>query len=252
MQGNATTALLLSLAAGLATVVGGVMAVVVRRPGQGLLAGALGFSGGIMMTVSLADLVPEAAATLLRVFPHAAGAMALTAACVGGMLTASLLDVLLPEGGKGEGDTLFRLGLFSMLALLIHNLPEGAAVFLSGSTDLRMGASLALAIALHNVPEGISVAMPVLSATGSRAKAIGMSAVSGLAEPAGALLACVFLRPFLNETGLALLYAAIAGLMLYIVFAELAPASLSRGKNGCALLGTLLGVLVMVVSIALI
>ncbi|MEG2203971.1 MAG: ZIP family metal transporter, partial [Oscillospiraceae bacterium] len=205
----------------------------------------------MMLTVSLGELIPQAAGTLLARFPRSAAAAALTAACVAGMLSASLLDVLLPEGADGEQGDLRRLGIFSALAMLMHNLPEGIAVFMSASNDLRMGMAMALAIALHNIPEGILVAMPVLSATGSRGAALGLAALSGLAEPAGALLAWAVLRPVLNETGLALLYAAIAGLMAYLVFAELLPAAQSRRRPGWALAGTLGGVAVTVMSLGL-
>jgi ZIP family zinc transporter len=244
--------LLLSLASGGATLIGGVAAVAVRRPGRRLMAAALGFSGGVMMTVSLADLIPGAMAALKGAMPLPAAAGALAASCAAGMLTAALLDLLLPQAGSGEREGMLRLGVFSMLALFLHNLPEGVAVYLGGLSDLRLGLSLAAAIALHNIPEGISVALPILAATKSRPLAVGMAAVSGLAEPAGALLAALCLRGVSDGMGLWLLFSAIAGLMLYIVFAELLPAALQKNSPTCALLGTMGGILVMLVSLCLV
>lgn len=244
--------LLLSLAAGGFTLLGGIAAVAVRRPGARTIAAALGFSGGIMMTVSLSDLIPAAALALKDAMPAPAAAGALAAAAAAGMLTAALLDLLLPQAGGGEREGMLRLGIFSMLALMIHNLPEGVAVYLGGLADLRLGASLAVAIALHNIPEGISVALPVFSATKNRPLAVGMAAVSGLAEPGGALLAAAWLRPVAWGIGLWLLFAGIAGLMLYIVFAELLPAALQKGHPLSALLGTMGGILVMLLSLCLV
>lgn len=84
------------------------------------------------------------------------------------------------------------------LAMALHNFPEGVATFLAGYEDLTLGVSITLAIALHNIPEGISVAMPVWYATGSRRRAFRCTLLSGLTEPAGAVLAFALLRPFLN------------------------------------------------------
>jgi ZIP family zinc transporter len=244
MHEDAATALLISTAAGMCTLVGGAAAVI-KTPGRRLLAAALGFSAGIMATVSIFDLIRRAAELLLWNFGRAAGVVALASACCTGALCGLLLDVMLPEGGRGEEKQLMRLGIFSMLALLIHNLPEGVAVFLSGCADMRVGLSLGVAIALHNIPEGVMVAMPIFTATKSRAKAMAAVAVSGFAEPAGALWAWAFLQPVLESTGVHLLYGGIGGLMLYIALAKLLPASAAREHAPWTALGFLAGAAVM-------
>ena len=252
MDQTAVYALGMSLAAGLCTTLGGLFGVAMRKPPRGFLAATLGFSSGIMMTVSLADLLPEATEALVRNCGRIGGTAALAAAAVGGMLAAFLIDSFIPEAGKGENKAMFRVGIFSMLALLLHNLPEGIAVFVGGCADLRIGLSLSVAIALNNIPEGISVALPIAAFTGRRSQGVAAATLSGLSEPAGAVLAYLFLAPLFGEVLLATIFALVAGLMLYVVFDELLPAALAGRCPGWALVGILTGILVMLLSIAIV
>ena len=245
MQSTDIFSLGLSAAAGLATMIGAVIAVIRRRPRQAELTFAMGFSGGVMTAVSLLDLLPQAMNTVLMAMPGGAGALACGCACAAGMLTARLLDVMLPEQG-GQG--LFRLGIFSALAIMLHNLPEGMAVFLSAGENPKLGIRLCAAIGLHNIPEGISVAMPVCAATGKRGKAIGLSLLSGLSEPLGAVLALMFLRPYMTAGTLALIFCGIAGLMSAIAFYELLPYALCGKHSAIGAAGALSGILIMLAN----
>lgn len=242
-------ALTISALAGFSTVIGAVVALFLR-PSQRVLSFTLGFAAGIMMAVSLSELFPEGCEQVMQSFPTLWGMVAVICACMVGMLSGCMLDVMLAEPAEGSG-SLYRLGIFSMLALLLHNLPEGMAVFLSGCNDRRMGLSLGFAIALHNFPEGISVAMPVLASGRGRARAFWLAALSAAAEPFGALIAWLFLAPYITQTGLALVYLGIAGLMLYIAVAELIPASLSYRHKSFGIGGTFCGILVMLFGILL-
>ena len=246
---HAGYAVLLSAAAGAATALGGAAAVWLR-PSRRILAAALGFAGGVMVSVSLADLLPQAAKTAAVFLGGAAGAAAVTLAMALGMAVSLFMEWFLPEQ-SGDANGLWRLGLLSMSALLLHNLPEGMAVFVGAGADRSLGLSLAGAIALHNFPEGISVAMPVWAATGSRAKAIGMAALSGAAEPIGALLTWIFTGGNVGELTLAVLFAAIAGLMTCLSFAQLFPGALAKSTSSAAA-GALLGTLVMIFSLCMV
>ena len=240
--------LFLSVAAGGATMIGALMAVMTRCPKPKEIAFAIGFSGGVMLAVSLMDLFPHALSVLLFELPAFAATAMAVFACAAGMLCAHLLDVLVPENERGSiraEQRLMRLGLFSMLALMLHNLPEGMAVFLSASQSPKLGIQLCAAISLHNIPEGISVAMPVYAATRRRGIALLLAGISGAAEPMGALLAWRFLLPVLTERGLALIFCGIAGLMSAIVVSELLPAAYDSGEKGSGVLGALLGILLM-------
>jgi zinc transporter, ZIP family len=161
------------------------------------------------------------------------------------------------RAGRGGGRSpahdphLLRTGLFAALAIGIHNFPEGLATFLAALEDPRLGLALAIAVGLHNIPEGISVSVPIYYATGSRARAFFYSAMSGLAEPVGAVLGYVMLRTFFTTDIMGVLFGGIAGVMVYISLDELLPAARQYGSEHNALFGIVSGMAVMGISLVL-
>jgi ZIP family zinc transporter len=148
------------------------------------------------------------------------------------------------------------MGLFTALAIGIHNFPEGLATFLAALQNPALGVAIAIAIALHNIPEGISVSVPIFYATGDRKKAFVYSLLSGLAEPVGAGIAYIGLRLFLGgdiipPQILGCLFGGVAGIMVYISLDELLPTSRAYGKGHDSLLGLLAGMAVMALSLLL-
>ncbi|MCF7792717.1 MAG: zinc transporter ZupT [Candidatus Cloacimonetes bacterium] len=153
---------------------------------------------------------------------------------------------------------LLRMGLFTALAIGIHNFPEGLATFLSALQDPGLGIAIAIAIALHNIPEGISVSVPIFYATGSRKKAFFLSFLSGISEPIGAIIGYLGIRLFLGSETTAIppqimgiLFAGVAGIMVYISLDELLPTSRAYGKGHDSLLGLFAGMIVMALSLLL-
>ncbi len=247
---------LLTTLAGLSTALGGLLALPMR-PDRRMLAAGSGFAAGVMLTASLLDLLPEALAQYAAFLPPTACGAAAGGLLALGMLTAALLGRLLPDeadlarryGTAGDRSAALRTALVTGAALLLHNFPEGVLTLFASAADPALGLRTALAIALHNVPEGLAVAVPFAYATGSRAKAAAAALVSGLAEPAGALLAWLFLRPlftpgFLNGT-----LVFVAGIMVWVSFCDLLPQAFTRPRAGS--LGAAVGVGVMVLSIGM-
>jgi ZIP family zinc transporter len=138
---------------------------------------------------------------------------------------------------------LMRLGLLMAITMTLHNLPEGFAVAFSSYTSV--GPVMAAAIGVHNVPEGIIVAAPVFAATGSRKRALLMATVSGLSEPAGALLALCFIKPYLTPILLQYLLASTGGMMSAVCLIELLPEGRKCRENGALARGVLVGTAVM-------
>jgi ZIP family zinc transporter len=150
------------------------------------------------------------------------------------------------------------MGLFTALAIGIHNFPEGLATFLAALQDPSLGVAIAVAIALHNIPEGISVSVPIFYATGDRRKAFLYSLLSGIAEPVGAAVAYVVLLLFLGGGAngvppqlMGILFGGVAGIMVYISLDELLPTSRAYGKGHDSLIGLISGMLVMALSLLL-
>lgn len=264
---NVIPAFVLTLLAGLATGVGSAIALLARKTNHRFLAAALGFSAGVMIYVSFMELLPNALHTLTGEWGETAGNWGTTGFFFLGIFIIALIDKLVPEAENphemhdlselattppvAHEQVLFRTGIFTALAIGIHNFPEGIATFASALADPKLGASIAVAIAIHNIPEGIAVSVPLYYATGNRKKAFIYSFLSGLAEPLGALLSFVFLYRFMSPVLLSALFAGVAGIMVYISLDELLPAAEKYGEHHASILGVMAGMLLMAVSLLL-
>lgn len=252
---NSLFPLLLSTIAGLSTVLGALIVFFTKDRNERFLTFSLGFSAGVMITVSFTDLFPTAEAAISKYHGKINSILWSILFLLIGALMAYLIDSFIPEGEK-EGTIhkldnnfdIFRVGLVSTIALMIHNFPEGIATFVSGYQDTTLGIAVTFAIALHNIPEGIAIAMPIYFATKSRAEAIKYSFLSGMAEPLGALIAFICLKPFINELILGIIFALVCGIMLYISFAELIPSSRKYGYTRLSLASIFLGVSIMPIT----
>lgn len=252
MEENAIQALVMSLMAGMSTMAGAAVILVARKSAK-VITVSLGFAAGIMIAVSLTELFPLAVDELVPMYGKPSGTVLAVLFLLSGMLLSVLLDRLLPEPKMSvqqiksgeESRRLFHAGYASMLALGLHNFPEGMATFIAGYEDTALGVTIALAIAFHNIPEGIAVALPVYYSTGKKRQALWYTFVSGISEPIGALLACLFLRPLLTGAVMGALFALVAGIMVYIAVEELLPSSRQYGCDDWALIATMAGVCLM-------
>jgi len=257
----------LTLFAGLATGVGSCLAVFTKRTNSGFLAIALGFSAGVMIYVSMIEIFVKSRDATVAMLGDTQGYWATTLAFFGGIGLAAVIDKLVPSfenphepRGVEEMNTsedelkkqkLLRMGVFSAIAIAIHNFPEGLATFVAALKDPTLGISIAAAIAIHNIPEGIAVAVPVYFATGSRKKAFSLSFLSGFAEPVGALIGFGLLYQFMTDLVYGLLFAAVAGIMVFISLDELLPTAEKYGEHHLAIYGVVSGMAVMALSLLL-
>lgn len=262
---NLLFAFALTLLAGLATGVGSAIAFFARHTNTRFLSVSLGISAGVMIYVSLAEILVQAQSGLAQQMGKAPGAWAALAAFFSGMALIAVIDRFVPArenphemhmveelaaAGKLPGSSrLLRMGMLSAIAIAIHNFPEGIATFTVAMRDPSLGGSIALAVAIHNIPEGIAVSVPVYFATRSRRKAFVLSFLSGLAEPLGAAFAYFLLAPFFTPALAELLFAGVAGIMVFISFDELLPAAREYGEHHLSLYGLIFGMAVMAVSL---
>lgn len=254
MHTSVQIALLLSFLAGAATLLGGALAFVIQKKNLAVLALGLGFSAGVMVYVSFMELLPQAAAILKKIYGLSLGGWVSTGVFFIGIFVAWLIDFCLPSHHVelhtlDPHDKLKRLGLFTALALAIHNFPEGLATFMAALQTPSLGISVAVAVAIHNIPEGVAVALPVYHATGSRFKAFSYSALSGLAEPAGALAGFWLLRSLLHKALFGVMFALVGGIMVYIALDELLPTAHEYGEGHRVIGGVISGMAVMALSL---
>ncbi|NSW54175.1 MAG: zinc transporter ZupT [Anaerolineae bacterium] len=259
-------ALGLTLFAGLSTGIGSMMAFFSKKFNPNFLSGALGFSAGVMIYVSLVEIFFKAKDALTVTLGEKGGYWVTVVSFFAGMALIALIDNLVPSfenpheiknideaGYTDETDRkkLLRMGMFSALAIAIHNFPEGLATFMGALKDPALGVSIAVAIAIHNIPEGIAVSVPVYYATKSRRKALWLSVLSGFSEPVGAILGYFILRAIFNDTLFGVIFAAVAGIMVYISLDELLPTAEEYGKHHIAIGGVIGGMVVMALSLLL-
>lgn len=115
--------------------------------------------------------------------------------------------------------------------------------------DPALGVSIAIAIAIHNIPEGIAIAVPLYAGTGDKKKSFLTALLSGLAEPFGALIGFLILRPYISETLLAVVFAFAAGIMVYISLDELLPTAEKQGEHHLVIGGVIVGMLIMALTL---
>ena len=225
IDNNSLFPIILSTIAGLSTVLGAVLIFFTKTKNDRFLTFSLGFSAGVMITVSFTDLFPTAEASLIKYLGKNNGLLWSILFLLIGALMAYLIDSFIPSEEKGKfpktnnNFELFRIGLVSTIALMIHNFPEG-----------------------------IAIAMPIYFATKSRYKAIKYSFLSGMTEPLGAFLSFLFLKPFINELILGIIFAIVCGIMLYISFNELVPSSWKYRHPRLALSSLFLGICIMPIT----
>ena len=260
-------AFMLTVFAGLATGVGSLMAFYTKQTNKKFLSAALGFSAGVMIYVSMIEIFVKAKESLQTVHGSEKGYLYTTVAFFVGIFIIALIDKLVPkaenphemrdiedleEAKKArENHSLMRMGMFSALAIAIHNFPEGLATFIGALEDPAMGISIAVAIAIHNIPEGIAVSVPIYHATGSRRRAFKYSFLSGLSEPVGAVIGYFLLRNYLSESMFGIVFAIVAGIMVYISLDELLPTAEKYGEHHIAIYGLISGMMVMAASLVM-
>ncbi len=222
-------AFVLSFLAGISTLLGTIPIFFQIKNKERLISAALAFAAGVMICVSITDLIPEAHQLLQSLFQPFPALLFLCIFFSLGIILSMMIDKFFPtkENSTITNQKLYHVGIVSMLAIILHNLPEGIATFLSTSENKSLGLALTLAIALHNIPEGISISIPVCYATESKGKAFFYTLISGLSEPLGALLAYLFLSPFINDFIMSIIFSLIAGIMMHISIYELLPESKS-------------------------
>lgn len=248
-------ALTLTTLAGLATGIGSAIAFFARRTNKSALSATLGFSAGVLIYISLADLLIKSQHSLTASFGPRRGPALAAISFFAAIVASALIDRIVPEEENPHEaravermeapaparGRLLRIGLVSAGALALHNLPEGLAVFMAALQDPDVGVAIAAAVALHNIPEGMSILVPIYYATGSRAKAFLFASLTGLLEPLGAVVGYFLLSRFLGPALFGVMSGLAAGIMVYLAFDELLPAAHEYGEHHMALYGLVAG-----------
>ncbi len=235
---------LLTIVAGSATMIGTLPIIKYFNNYKKLINISLSFASGVMISASFFDLIPESLNYFNKEFYLIPSIIYVAIFFSMGIILSTLINKNI-----NEENNLKKVGISSMIAIIIHNLPEGIITYLSASVDIKLGISLAIAIILHNVPEGISIAVPIYYSTKSKKKAFFYTLIAALSEPLGAILAFLFLRNYVTNFFLGAILGIISGIMINISMYELLPEALTYKNKLITIFYTLFGIIFMFISI---
>jgi len=234
------------------TGLGGVVsAVLFKRSSENTICGMLSFSAGVMTSIVCFGLVPEAF--------ELAGVLAIVLGLALGIFVIMGLDQIVENASETKGDkqkeqhdagqvtsaysnNMLRSGMLILIAIGLHNIPEGIAIGAGGAFSPQLGAILALMIALHNIPEGMAVATPLIVGGISKRKVILLTALTGSSTVIGGIIGMII--GGISDFAIALSLAVAGGAMLYIVFGEIIPQSVVMGNSRVIAAVTLFGIII--------
>ena len=240
--------LILSTLAGLSTLVGSVFIFFKIKENNlnKFITFCLSFSLSVMIFISIFDLIPVSFFEITNCYGVGKGILLLLVAFLISYIVITLISKNIDK--KSANMDLYKLGILNMIVLIMHNLPEGIATFLSSYHSAELGIKLSIAIMLHNIPEGIAIAVPIYYATGKRKDAIYMTLMSGLSEPIGALLSFLFLKRFVSDIMISIVLIVVAGLMITLSIQEILPKALKYKENKYIYFGLLFGFILVIAN----
>lgn len=241
--------LTLSTLAGLSTLVGAIFILFKIKESSinKFITFCLAFSLSVMIFISIFDLIPISFFEIAKVYGMGKGILLLTIVFIISYMVITLTSKNIDK--KTKNIDLYKVGILNMIILIMHNLPEGIATFLSSYHSTNLGIKLSIAIMLHNIPEGIAIAIPIYYATGKQKKAIYMTLVSGLSEPIGALLAFLFLERYVSNVMISIVLIIVASLMITLSIQEILPKALKYKQNKYIYIGLLFGFILVIINI---
>ena len=244
---NTALAFLMCFLAGISTGVGSIISLFAKRTSKSFLSFALSFSAGVMIYASLTEIMSKSVNSFCEKYSLKQASLYSCICFLFGMALIVALEKLLPE----SDNSLNKTGVYTAVAIGIHNFPEGLATFVSALKNPVLAIPITLAIAIHNIPEGIAVSVPIYFSTGNKKRAFAISFLSGIAEPLGAVIGYLLLRKHLNETVFGFLFGFTAGIMTFISLTELIPSSIEDKKHDKSVSGIISGMAVMALSLYL-
>ena len=262
---NFWEAMTMTLLAGLSTGIGSLIALFTKKTEGKFLGFCLSFAAGVMLLVSMTEILNEATAKITSLTDDKKAALISAASFFGGMILIFIIDKIIPDkdlpkemqkasaedNAERRKKVMVRSGLFTAIAITIHNFPEGLTTFVSAIENPSLALPVVIAIAIHNIPEGIAVSVPLYMATNSKKKAFVFSFLSGLSEPIGAIAGYFLLRGLAGEMITGILLAAVSGIMVFICIDDLLPSAKENGGPTITALGFISGMAIMNLSVLL-
>lgn len=241
-----TLSFITTILAGLSTIIGLIPCFFSKKNKDHIIAASLTLGSSTMLTISLTSLIPETSTILSEIYKPIPAFLITAIFIIIGIIFSTTINKKIEE--KIHNTSLYKLGIFSAIILMFHNIPEGITTFISTNTNNSLGLKLAIVIALHNIPEGISTAIPIYYSTNSKMKAFLYTLISGMGEFLGAIIAYTFLRNKTSPFTLSIILAITAGIMIHIAVYEFLPNSFDYQKNKVTIYYFVLGILIILLT----
>lgn len=237
--------LLLSFIAGISTVLGSIFILFkIKKVGE-FVVFSLSFSLGIMTLISLFDLIPSSYPVIINNYGFIYGIIIFILTFSLGFQSVKLIN----DKIKYNNSSLYKIGILSMISLVLHNFPEGIAVFIGALTNTSIGIKLCIAIMLHNIPEGIAISVPLYYSGVGKKRVLMYTLLSGLSEPVGALLAYFILKDFINEVFLSIVLVFVSGLMISLALNDILKEIKKYNKFRYMIYGLLVSIIVFCITL---
>ena len=235
--------LIISLCASISTLIGFVM---IKCHKKDIIKSSFALASGVMISVSIFDLIPESFIKLNGYFNIIPAILIMYIFLSLGVIISMLIDKYIISDNE-----IYRVGVISMIAVIIHNIPEGIATYIASNIDIKLGLNLAISIALHNIPEGIIIALPIYYSTKSKSRAFIYTFIAGMSEFIGSLFSFIFLKDMINNLFIGIMLSIIAGIMIQVSFYELIP-NFIKEKSRSVVGYFIVGFIIMFLSIIII
>ena len=230
---------IISFLSGLSTLIG-YFSIYIKKDKNKIIKNSLALASGVMLCVSIIELIPEGIKLLNKSNDtYIIGIISITI----GMLLPIIINKVIKE------EELYKLGIISSIAIIMHNIPEGIITYLTSVKSINLGINIALAIAMHNIPEGITIAVPIYYGTKNKKKAFKIVLISALSEPIGALLAHILLKKIITDKTIGIILLLVAGIMSYLSIVELLPKALKYKEKKKTIIFFIIGIIIMYLSV---
>ena len=206
----------ITLFAGLSTLIGIIPVFIKIKNINKFIVSSLSFASGVMFSISTFDLLIESLKSFNKEYNSFIGTILFLFFFIIGFIFSKYINNRIDSDNE-----LYKVGISSMLGIILHNIPEGILTFITYSVNQKLGITLGIAIALHNIPEGITIAVPIYYSTKSKLKVFIYSLISALAEPLGAVLSYIFLKNIIDNMMIGIMLSIVSGIMIYISIFEL-------------------------------
>ena len=246
---NLIGSFILTTLAGLSTLLGLAILLLKNKNKDKITASSLSFAAGVMLCVSITDLIPESVKLLTSTYNGFLTILSCFISIIIGIIISLIIEKTIKENNTVKDISLYKIGIISMITIIIHNIPEGIITFLTSSINSQIGLRLAIAIALHNIPEGISIGIPIYYSTKNKQKAFNYTLIAALSEPLGAILAYTILYKYLNNTLLGIILGIISGIMINISLFEFIPKAKEYNNNKLINYWFIIGIMIMLLNI---